>query len=173
LYPVSLTDTIVRLHHAGVFGVSWSEQILSEAQTALIRDGKDPAAISRRFGSLRSVFPECMVDGYADLVPVMTCDEGDRHVLAAAVHAGANQLITSNLRDFPRESTERYGIEVVSPDDLLLNALDLYPNRVLEVMHQQAAALRRPPMTIDQVVNALAKHAPNFAQTVDTILRTA
>jgi hypothetical protein len=31
----------------------------------------------------------------------------------------------NNLDDFPEESTARYGIEVVPPDDLLLNAVYL------------------------------------------------
>lgn len=40
----------------------------------------------------------------------MTCDEKDRHVLVAAVHARAEVLVTFNVRDFPPESTSDYDV---------------------------------------------------------------
>lgn len=168
-----MCDTVARLHHAGIFAAYWSEGILNEAEAALIRSGKPAASIKSRFDALRRVFPECLVDDYQALTDAMTCDAGDKHVLAAAVREGVDQIVTANIKHFPHESVDPYGIEVVPPDDLLLNALDMHPQRVLSVIRQQAAALNRPPMTIDQVVSALAKHAPNFAQTIDTLLRAA
>jgi hypothetical protein len=168
---VSLTDTILRLHQARVFSVHWTEKILGEAENALIRDGKkDSVQIKKRFESMRTWFPESMITGYEALIDSMTCDPKDRHVLAAAI-GNVDQCVTNNLDDFPEESTAQYGIEVVPPDDLLLNAVYLHPKVVVRVIREQSAALNRPPMSIDDVLNALAKHVPNFAQTVETILR--
>lgn len=149
----------------------WTENILSEAENALIRDGtKDPARIKKRFDDMRLWFPESMITGYDALVDSMTCDPKDRHVLAAAI-GNVDQLVTKNVKDFPEESAAPHGVEVVAPDDLLLNVVDLYPKTVVRVIREQSAALNRPPMSIDDVLNSLAKHVPNFAQTVDTILR--
>ena len=168
---MSLTDTILRLHQARAFSVHWTEKILGEAKNALIRDGKnDPVRIEKRFDSMRTWFPESMITGYEALIDSMTCNPKDRHVLAAAV-GNVDQLVTNNLDDFPEESTASYSIEIVSPDQLLLNAVYLYPKLVVRVIREQSAALNRPPMSIDDVLNALAKHVPNFAQTVETILR--
>jgi hypothetical protein len=150
--------------------VHWTEKILGEAESALIRGGKDPIRIKKRFDDMRTWFPESMITGYEALIDSMVCDPKDRHVLAAAI-GNVDQLITGNEADFPDESSAPYGIDVASPDDLLLNAVDLYPKLVLRVIREQSTALNRPPMTIDDVLNALAKHVPSFAQTVDTILR--
>lgn len=53
-----------------------------------------------------------MTSGHQSLVAAMKNDEKDRHVVAAAVKAGAQVIVTSNLRDF-RELPD--GIEVQPP----------------------------------------------------------
>ena len=51
---------------------------------------------------------DCLVTGYEDLIPALTLpDADDRHVLAAALRAGADVMVTSNLVDFPAETLER------------------------------------------------------------------
>ncbi len=48
--------------------------------------------------------PDCIVDGWEPLVDGLTLpDPNDRHVLAAAIHAGAQVIVTTNLKDFPAE----------------------------------------------------------------------
>jgi predicted nucleic acid-binding protein len=46
----------------------------------------------------------------------MTCDQKDRHVLAAAVRANAEVLVTFNIKDFPPDSVRDFDIQVVHPD---------------------------------------------------------
>lgn len=45
----------------------------------------------------------------------MTCDLKDRQVLAAAVQARCEVVVTFNVRNFPPESTEPHQIAVVTP----------------------------------------------------------
>ena len=49
----------------------------------------------------------------------MTNDIKDRYVLAAAVHAQPEQLVTSNIRHFPPAALAPYGIFASEPDRFL------------------------------------------------------
>jgi hypothetical protein len=56
--------------------------------------------------------PDCMVDGFDDLIAGLSLpDADDRHVLAAAIRAGAQSIVTCNLKDFPAETLAPYGVE--------------------------------------------------------------
>src|SRR3954469_22220568 len=117
LYPFSLRDTLLRAASEGLFQLYWSDQILEEARRSLVSSGR---MTDDRAARLRSVmeeaFPEAMVTGHEPLIAAMKNDEKDRHVVAAAVKAGAQVIVTSNLKHF-RELPE--GIEAQSPDDFL------------------------------------------------------
>ncbi len=97
---------------------------------------------------MTAAFPAASVVGYEPLIDSMTCDPGDRHVLAAAVHAKAGAIVTFNDVDFPQSSTHRYGIQVMRPDDFLLDLLDLSSAAVLDEREMQAAAYQREPMEL-------------------------
>ncbi len=66
-------------------------------------------------------FPQSFIDAPLNLIESMTNDPKDRHVLAAAVLAGADYLVTYNLKDFPVRSYEDYNLSVLHPDDFLLS----------------------------------------------------
>ena len=155
-----------------LYALRWSRQILDEAEKNLIETGRyDPQSIRRRFEAIRSHFEDGEVAGYEDLIDAMKCDAKDRHVLAAAVHSSANQIVTMNLRDFPEHALAPYDIEAVSPDTFFLNALDIAPRATTEVIREQIRALRKPPLSTAEVLAALGKSgAPEFAQQMETIL---
>jgi hypothetical protein len=58
----------------------------------------------------------------------------------------AQAIITANVKDFHGAALEPLGLEAVHPDDFLLDQLDLSPPTVLQVIHEQAAHTRRPPL---------------------------
>ena len=101
----------------------------------------------------------------------MKCDFGDRHVLAAAVAVQAEQIVTSNVRHFPKHTTEPRGVQAITPDDFLVSVTRTFPIPTLRVIREQAAALERPPMTIRDVLRSLSRcGAPVFAQTIEELL---
>ncbi len=167
LYPFYLRDTLLRLAGRGLYGVRWSDQILSELGGALIGRGFDPESIGRTIAQMSAAFPAAAVEGYESLIDSMTCDPGDRHVLAAAVHANAGAIVTFNDKDFPLPSTRDYGIQVMQPDAFLLDLLDLSSAAVLNELDTQAAAYRREPMTLEALLDALRRaQVPEFADEV-------
>jgi hypothetical protein len=84
-----LCDTLLRLAEAEAFRPPWSADVPGELDRNLREHGLPEAAVTRRISEMRRLFPYAEVTGYAPLIASMTCDEKDRHVLAAAVRARA------------------------------------------------------------------------------------
>jgi len=89
--------------------------------------------------------------------------------VAAAVKAGAQVIVTSNLKDFYGLPD---GIEVQSPDEFLCNLFDLDPRALVEILHCQVAALRRPARSLEELLTSLAKFVPSFVEAVRAELRS-
>ena len=83
-------------------------------------------------------------------------DPDDRHVLAAAIRAGAQTIVTINLRDFPAPSLAPYGIEAVHPDTFVDQQFDLHEGAVVTTAKRHRAALRNPPKPVDAYLDILA-----------------
>lgn len=157
LFSPTLTDTLLRIAEKDAFSPHWSAGVLDELRTVLVREGVAAEKADKRIAAMEDAFQHASVAGHEPLVEAMTCDAKDRHVLAAAVHARCEVLVTFNLKDFPRTSTEPHRISVVSPDAFLLDQLDLYPAKVGRALVGQLAAAKRPPLSMGQLLGRLAK----------------
>lgn len=161
LYPFTLRDTLLRAAAAGCYQVYWSAEILDEALRNLEKAGKmNPAQCQYLQTQLTRAFPEAMVSGYEPLLPDLQNHPKDRHVVAAAMKAGAQVIVTLNLRDFQSLPDE---IEALSPDDFLCDLLDLSPVQMHYIIEQQARDLRKPPSSVQELLVGLGKTVPNFA----------
>jgi predicted nucleic acid-binding protein len=173
LYPASLCDTRLRAAENGLYRLYWSDLILDEVHRNLIENaGITQRQADYRLSQMREAFPDAAVTGFERLIPVMPNDEKDRHVLAAAVVAGAQVIVTSNLRDFPSAALEPFGIESQSPDEFLLHLLDLSPALMGQILRAQAEGLRRRPHPLTYVLDSLTRHAPRFTDRMRRLLRT-
>jgi hypothetical protein len=76
-------------------------------------------------------------------------------VLAAAIHSGAQVVVTFNTADFPDRALVRHHVEALHPDDFVLDLLDLAEGTVLRVIQEQAASLRNPHRTVEDLVATL------------------
>lgn len=172
LYPAYLCDTLLRLAEAEAYRPLWSSDILVELRRNLVERGVDEDRVDYRIDQMRHAFPSAMVTGYESLGESMTNHPKDRHVLAAAVRANAEVVVTFNTADFPEPALKPYDVSAVSPDDFLLDQLDLYPGLTLEVLHQQAAAYRQEPTTLPGVLVRLEQAGiPRFAAEVRRHIR--
>jgi hypothetical protein len=99
---------------------------------------------------------DCLVTGFDHLIRVVELpDPDDGHVVAAAIHAGADLIVTFNLQDFPADTLKRYGMAAQHPDDFVIDLLDLHPGRVCEAMARHRRSLRNPPKTADEYLDTL------------------
>lgn len=170
LFPLTLRDTLLRAAAADFYQLRWTREILDEMERNLVSTGTMPADKSARLRrTMEQFFPEAMVTGYEALIAVMQNDTKDRHVVAAAVKAGAQVVTTANLRDF-RQLPD--GIEAQSPDEFLCNLFDLDPERFIEVLHEQAVDLQRPAVTFAELLDRLTRSVPELVVAIREYLAT-
>ena len=169
ILPMPLCDTLLRAAEAGLYEVYFSQKILDDATGNLVKQGRmtDPKAASFQ-AIIKRHFPEAMVEVPQELVAVMTNDPGDRHVVAAAIVAKADVIVTDNLKDFQAADWAPWGIEGWHQDDFLVYLDDLFPEKMLEVIRQQAADLTRPPSTVTELLDRLERNnqVPKFARKI-------
>lgn len=115
LYPFSLRDTLLRLAELELYTPLWSARILEEMTRNLTERQMTEDQAARIATAMRAAFEEADVDAgeIERLEPAMTNDPKDRHVLAAAVAADSELIITFNLDDFPPEACDPLGVEAI------------------------------------------------------------
>lgn len=163
LYPAPLRDTLVRLARVKLFQAKWTERILDECFAAILRQRPDltETALERTRRLMCEYVDDWEVTGFETLIETLQLpDPDDRHVLAAAIRASAQVIVTENLRDFPRDVLEPFGVEAQTADEFLLHVTDLGRARVLETLVIQASELRNPPRSVDELLTLLATFIP-------------
>ncbi|HEX5434343.1 MAG TPA: PIN domain-containing protein [Candidatus Angelobacter sp.] len=163
LVPMPLCDTLLRLaEEPALFRPLWSKEIFQEVGAALETKLKlTSAQRERRLKMMAQAFPEAMVEVPASLLSTYDClpDKEDRHVLSCAVKGQANAIITNNIRDFPPECLEEFGVLCQTPDEFLGHQFHLNPSLILEKLDQQAAAIAKAR---EYIICRLKKVTPQF-----------
>lgn len=72
-------------------------------------------------------------------------------------------LVTFNVKDFPLESVATFDIEIVHPDDFLLDQLDLYPGPTVGTFRQLVETYDAPEMTSEDLLLSLSRTVPGFS----------
>ncbi len=164
LFPSALRDTLLRAAETGLVQVYWSEDVLAELKRNLVRTGRYSAeGAARLIQAMRKAFGAAEVRGYQHLIASMPNHPKDRHVVAAAQLAGAQVIVTNNLADFRMLPA---GMEAQDADTFLQGLFDLSPEALVRVLTLQAADKRNPPLTLDQLLDGLARSVPGFISEV-------
>jgi len=122
------------------------------------RPDLDVARLQRTRSLMVTAVCDCLVTGYEPLIPVLDLpDRGDRHVLAAAIRARAQVIVTANLADFPAAVLARWDIDPKSPDDFILDQIHLDRASVFGAVQRIADSWRQPPGTTDDVLVSLER----------------
>ena len=156
LVQAAVRDILLRLFERRLFLARWTDEIIEETVRTL-RDklGRTQEQTDYLVNELRNHFPDAWVEqGYRELIPSMTNQEKDRHVLAAAVKTPCEVIVTYNLKHFPEECLNQFEITAKHPDEFLIDLYHLNGEMVVHELHQQGAALRTP-RTISEVLASL------------------
>ncbi|HZU14191.1 MAG TPA: PIN domain-containing protein [Chloroflexota bacterium] len=168
LVNAAVRDTILRAAASDAFDlqVALSRDTLDELRRALIEDrGVTPGNADYLIGEILAAFEDGLIEGYEHLIPEMRNDPKDRHVMAAAVQANAT-IVTLNTRHFPPASYEPFGLDVLTPDELLVSLWNQHPERMADILAEQAEALRRPRVSLAKLLDRLERDVPGFVQAV-------
>lgn len=158
LYPNSLRDLLIRVAQAGLVQAKWTDRILDETFRNLVRNRPDldPARLDRTRQLMNRSIADVLVTGYEPLIDVVDLpDPDDRHVLAAAIKAHAQLIVTENIKDFPADKLCPWNVEVRGADDFVLDLIDLSRPAVYAQVQRMADAWKNPPGTVDDVLSSL------------------
>ncbi|MCP1121627.1 PIN domain-containing protein [Robbsia andropogonis] len=130
-------------------------------QTARIR-----SAMERAFpdANVRSIQLES--DSFEEV------DAKDRHVVMTAIASRADAVVTFNLRDFAVEVVrDRFGIEVLHPDEFVCDLIDLQEKRAIAVFRELRNRRKNPPITVEQLIESVRRvgllHVANWLSSDD------
>lgn len=160
LYPAPLRSFLLYLALTDLYRAKWTQTIHEEWMRSARRDYPDlsQAQVERIRDLMNAHVRDCLVTGYEWRIPELQLpDPDDRHVRAAAIHAGAEVIVTSNLADFPRPTLAAYGIQAEHPDTFILRLLESAPQLVCDAARRQRESLKNPPLSVDAYLKSLER----------------
>jgi predicted nucleic acid-binding protein len=161
LYPMAMADALMSLATTGLFTAKWTSAIEDEWIGALETNRPDlRGRLGLRRDQMRIAVPDWEVPAAAwqRLAPCLSLpDPKDVHVLASAVAGHADCIVTSNLKHFPNEQTDPYGIEVVHPDAFVINQWDLDELVTVNAFKRMRARWKKPQATPEDFAQAMER----------------
>jgi hypothetical protein len=144
------------------------EEIIRETTRTLELKLGWPNSLTAHFEKeLRDHFSEAWIGGYEPLIPRMTNDEKDRHVVAAAVHGGAAIILTLNVRHFRPEHLAMWAVSALHPQSFLIEIFGQEQAVVMRKLEQQAADRGR---SLGQLLDILNATVPDFVAFVSAAI---
>lgn len=162
LYPASIRDLLIEIARTGLLRARWTTRIHAEWINAVVRERPDldRTRLDRIAQLMNAAVLDCLVSGFESLEAGLTSlpDPDDRHVLAAAVHCGAQEIVTFNLRDFPDAVLRPYGVRAIHPDEFTEHLLDLNAETVCQAVRRIRRRLSNPPISVSRLLENYERH---------------
>ncbi|MDW3221661.1 MAG: PIN domain-containing protein [Paracoccaceae bacterium] len=145
LYPTVMREMILGVAQQGIFEPVWSTRILEEWARAAIKLGPTGEAQARsEIALLRAAWTKAESSPVPHVeTRLWLPDENDIHVLAVAVSASADAIMTLNAKDFPKNILAEEGLDRIEPDGFLHRAWSDNPDAVSDVANRVLAEARR------------------------------
>lgn len=158
LFSRTLRDYFLYAADAGAIEIHWSQQILDEMSRNLrdrlgLRQSDTDHLEDLMNDYLEYAFVEVSDDDQTTVAGV-AMDAKDRHVLAAALSAQADILVTENTRHFPHAWMTQHGIELLTATQLLSRLTEQFPDRFRQA---HTKALLYSPKSETDVLATLEK----------------
>jgi predicted nucleic acid-binding protein len=145
LYPTVLREVLLAVARTGLYTPRWSDRILEEWARATRKLGPVAEAQARgEIALVRAAFPRGCVPARPDIeARLVLPDANDTHVLATAIAAQADTILTFNAADFPRHILAEEHIVRRDPDGFLWELWSHNPEVVAAAIHPVRAEAER------------------------------
>jgi predicted nucleic acid-binding protein len=170
LYPAPLRDLLLELAVADLYRAKWSEAVHKEWITAVLENRPDltRAQLERTRDLMNAHARDALVTDFEQLIDVLELpDPDDRHVLAAAIKGRADLIVTTNLKHFPPDTLDRWGIEPQHPDEFLTHQFHLSQPLFLQAVKTVRLRLKHPSKSVEDYLDTL--RAQGLLATVNAI----
>jgi predicted nucleic acid-binding protein len=174
LYPIAVTDALISLGSRGLFRAKWTTRIESEWTRAI--ENRRPDLVGR-LGTRRDAMRAAIVDWeVADLaveaisLDAQLPDPDDGHVIAAAIGAQADLIVSFNVADFPQRVLDTYGLEVVHPDEFIVSLKESDDLLWIDTFASMKQRLRKPVLSSHEFAEAFERAGlPNTADALRAV----
>jgi hypothetical protein len=158
LYPFHLRNILVQAAVDRLVEARWTDAIHDEWIRSLVTDA--PAIPEERLQRTRrlmnEVLPWAIVGAYEDHIPFVNLpDPNDRHVVAAAIAAGASVVLTWNIRHFPAKELKKFGLRKETPDAFLSYVYDEAPDLMIGSLANARRNLTQRPVSASGFIDVL------------------
>lgn len=145
LFPTVLREILIAVARRGLYTPLWSDRILEEWARATVKLGPGAEAVARgEIAVLKAAFPAALVPVAPGLERRLWLpDPADVHVLASAIAASADLIVTFNAGDFPRATLAEEGLARQDPDQFLTGFWLEHPETIVAAVTEVAETARR------------------------------
>jgi predicted nucleic acid-binding protein len=159
IYPVIIRDLLFWFAYYDLYTPKWSHHIFDEWKDVMQRKGVTLEESEKRTRNANLAFPDALVQHYESLIEHLELpDEKDKHVLAAAIKTNAHVIVSNNIKDFPEDVLDKYGLKIKSADDFLTDIIDLNPERAIEAFREMVLNKKSPELDEYEVLECLRKN---------------
>lgn len=154
IYPVIIRDILFWFAHYDLYTPKWSEHIFDEWKKVMKQKGVSEEEANKRIAKANIAFPDALVQNYKGLIKYLELpDVDDRHVLAAAIKTNASIIVTNNIKDFPEEYLQSFGLNAKTADDFLTDIIDLNQEQAMAAFKEMVLNKKNPKQAEFEVLS--------------------
>ncbi len=158
IFPVIIRDILLWFAYYDLYTPKWSEHIFDEWKRVMLEKGVSDEEANKRIEKVNLAFPDAKVENYKGLIDKLALpDADDRHILAAAIKTNANLIVTNNIKDFPGEYLQSFGLIAKTADDFLTDVIDLNHEHAVAAFRDMVLNKKNPKQDEFEVLNQLRK----------------
>lgn len=160
LYPAPLRDLLMTLGTHCPIKLRWSALIHDEWMRNLLANRNDltDAQVERTRSLMDQAIPDALVTDFEPVIDSLVLpDPDDRHVLAAAIQAKADAIVTWNIKDFPAKNLKSHHLVRLNPDAFIMDVITTHEELAIAAIQSMRSRLRHPPVSPTNLLETFAR----------------